>query len=663
MIRARGVVAAALVAVLLLSGGLGAQNQDQPPTFRTSTEAVQISVIVTDDAGNPVAGLTADDFELVEDGETHPVTTFSAVNIPVERADPLQSDMDVLTNARPPGRVYIIALDDMSAENAQRTKQFLREFLEQYFGPNDSAAVVLLTAGPADSGQEFTSSPRRLLAAVDRFGGGETMGNAWSREKNFSGDFKALVKVIATLPAARKALILVSGNIPLDAELLRGTRASRIGRMFQDINMDFHEAVSLATRNNIAVYPINPGGLSTGVSGEDPSELTAAAPSSTERMEAQGRLAALAEMTGGFEFSNSNNYAAAFERLVRENSTYYVLGFNSGETRRDGQFARLNVRVKRPGLTVQTLEGYLTPSRRPEPVKRPSTVMAGAWDAVASPLTASGVNLRLFAAPYRSEKKEATIALTIEIATDRLNIVERDGAYRGQLDILFAITEAKGGKRFPIMRHRAELNLKPETYASVKQRALRVLSELRLPKGRYQIRAAAGVDVIGGSVVYDVDVPDFRADFSLSGIALTSVQARETFTVAPHERLNVGFPGPPTTAREFAQDDVLTLFAEAYENRKKKHTVRFAISLRDLSGKVLDTLQTEHASAEKPKDVTVHPFSPSLPLAEVPPGRYVVHLEARSSLSRDPIERIVPISVRAARGLEVAAAEASARRD
>jgi hypothetical protein len=422
--------------------------------------------------------------------------------------------------------------------------------------------------------------------------------------------------------------------------------------------------VSLATRNNIAVYPINPRGLSSGVTGDDPmNPAGAVGPLTPEQktalsladMEARSNLQALAEMTGGFAFYNSNGYEAAFTRMVRDNSTYYVLGFDSAERRRNGEFARIEVRVKRPGLTVRTLEGYLAPGATPPPVKRPKTVLAGAWDAVASPLTVGGVNLRLFAAPYRSSGKEATVQLAVEMATDRLNLVERDGAYRGQVDILFAITPAKGNKRFPIWRHRAELALKPDTYARVSRGALRILSELRLPPGRYQIRASAGVELIGGSVVYDVEVPDFRDDFSFSGVAVTSLHARETFTVTPHKRLAVEFPGAPTTAREFSQDDELTLFAEAYENRKKKHVVEFAASLRDLSGRELGSLRAERASPEKPGDVTIHTFAPSLTLDEVPPGRYVIHVHAKSSLSRQPVERVIPISVRAAAASDVAA--------
>ena len=105
---------------LAVGQGLHAGAQDQQPTtptFRSSADAVQISVIVTDAAGNPVAGLTQDDFEIFENKEARPVSTFSAVDIPIEKVDPTKPESDVLTNDRPPGRLYVIALDDMSETN------------------------------------------------------------------------------------------------------------------------------------------------------------------------------------------------------------------------------------------------------------------------------------------------------------------------------------------------------------------------------------------------------------------------------------------------------------------------------------------------------------------------------------------------------------------
>ena len=103
-------------------------------------------------------------------------------------------------------------------------------------------------------------------------------------------------------------------------------------------------------------------------------------------------------------------------------------------------------------------------------------------------------------------------------------------------------------------------------------------------------------------------------------------------------------------AREFSRDDTLTLFAEAYENRKKPHTVTATFELREGSGRVMGSFVIEGKSVEKPKDPSVYRLNPNLDLEDVPPGRYVIHLDARSSLDKDDrkkiISRDIPFSVR-----------------
>ena len=67
---------ATLVLAVIGAGALisGRAPQSPPPvpqtqpTFRTAVEAVQVTAIVTNAAGNPVAGLVQDDFEILENG-------------------------------------------------------------------------------------------------------------------------------------------------------------------------------------------------------------------------------------------------------------------------------------------------------------------------------------------------------------------------------------------------------------------------------------------------------------------------------------------------------------------------------------------------------------------------------------------------------------------
>src|SRR5262249_42067795 len=128
---------------------------DPPPTFRTRVEAVAIDVFVADASGNAVSGLTADDFELQENGKSQEITTFRAVDIPVAvtSTDFPPAEPDVASNDLPEGRIYVIAFAGGDPCKALQARGYLRRFLDTRFGPNDLAAVVNLLEGLSTDGQ------------------------------------------------------------------------------------------------------------------------------------------------------------------------------------------------------------------------------------------------------------------------------------------------------------------------------------------------------------------------------------------------------------------------------------------------------------------------------------------------------------------------------
>ena len=60
--------------------------------------------------------------------------------------------------------------------------------------------------------------------------------------------------------------------------------------------------------------------------------------------------------------STRNDFATAFDRIVQDNSSYYVLAYYPPNPKRDGKFHKIEVRVTRPGLTVRARRA--TRSRR-----------------------------------------------------------------------------------------------------------------------------------------------------------------------------------------------------------------------------------------------------------------------------------------------------------
>lgn len=665
-----------------------APSQPTPPvTFRAEINYVEVDASVTDDRGNLVTNLTAADFEVLEDGKPQKIATFTTVNIPVERAErPLFAsapiEADVQSNARVDGRVYLIVLDDLHTHplRAQRVKAAVRRFIQRNFGANDIAAIVH-TSGRSDASQEFTNSPRLLLAAVDKFSGrkvrsstlerldeyyrtqgtrqqGERIGDPADMERGYQArltldSIKKLAEYMAGIRGRRKALLLVSEGIDYDiTDVFNNRDASTVIDSTRD-------AIATATRSNVSIYSVDPRGLTTmgdetievGSFPDDPTTGISSTSLNDELRLSQDSLRTLAEETGGFAAVNSNDFSTAFERIVRDNSTYYLLGYYPANDRRDGRFRKIDVRVKQPGLRVRSRKGYVAPRGRAPETKVEAGVSAALRDAMNSPLPMTEIPMAVVAVPFKGTAPNATVALAVELQAGLFDYTEKNGVFSNKLEIGFTAVDAQGKMR-PGDRNTIDLTLKPETLARVKAGGFRVVSAIDVPPGRYQLRvAAAESSGKGGSVLYDLEVPDFfKSPLTMSGIALTAASAGQTLTARPKDSLGTVLPGPLTTRREFGRNDEIALFAEVYENAAgaPAHKIDITTTVRTDEGRVVLQSQEERASTELQGGRGGYGYTTRIPLKDFAPGTYVIHVEARSRAAgaETGIGRDVQITVR-----------------
>jgi VWFA-related protein len=633
----------ALCGLLATAAVLSGQDR---PTFRAAIEAVQVDVLVTDREGRLVSGLTAADFELLENGKPQAITTFSAVDIPIERGERPLAEPDVRTNSGPEGRIYLIALDEVGThpdrpDTPLKAKAFLRRFIEEYFGPNDVAAVVLTGRGLATDGQDFTNNRRLLLTAIDKFSGGfrqeeapesQNAADTAQREKDFRmrsrmASLRALAEFMAMMPGRRKAMLFVSEGIGFNMFEV----VDYAGGVLSLAGEDARAAMRAATRSSLAIYPIDPLGL--GLEGT---------------LEDRADLAALAHVTGGFSLSNSENFAGAFERMVREQSTYYLLGFNSGYEKRDGRYVKLEVRVKRPGLRVQTRDGYVAPVGKASAAAAAITPRPSFSDAIASAIATPGVPMRVFAAAYKGAGRNAAVVLAVEVDAAQLELVEANGVFTGRMDVGFVATDAKKKiTRSP--RYTTTFAMKPETHQRFEKNGMRLILQADLPEGRYQLRVAAGGAARAGSVVYDLEVPDFtKTPLILSGVSLTSSAAAAAVTrQLGGDLLGDVLPHPPTASRTFAPDETLVLYAEVYENLRTTapHPIFMTTELRGDDGRIVRMVSEQRASSDPQRKSGGYAFAPRLSLEDVPPGQYLLHVETRSGAGGRAVTREIPLRV------------------
>jgi VWFA-related protein len=360
--------------------------------------------VVRDQKGRVVSDLKKDDFLVFDNGKEHAISAFTVE----QRGVPRNSSETVAQVAHPslaqqasPGgqRFIVFLFDDMhlSAEDLARAKKSAVKAIDGKLTASD-LAVVVSTGGTTNSG--FTLDRAKLREAIMslrtrslyRADGNEcpkiddnladsienkhdintleqmidavlacNPGMNHERDRGLaenllhSADNRVLnlsrqdvrvadaaifefVRRMAALPGERILILASPGFTTTEPEAR--TAETRI--------------IDLAVQSNITINTLNARGVS--VAGPDPYAAQ------------EGLLAELAYGTGGTFFHGSNDLDVGFETLTEAPEVAYVLELPLDGVKADGSNHRLQVKVNRPGLEVQTRRGYSVP--RPEKTRK-----------------------------------------------------------------------------------------------------------------------------------------------------------------------------------------------------------------------------------------------------------------------------------------------------
>jgi VWFA-related protein len=694
------------LAALPAGGGLAQESararQAPGPVFRTEVNYIEVDAFVMDDQGEFLRDLTRDDFEIVEEGVPQEITAFAEISIPIERPEETflegVASRDTATNERDfGGRVYVFVLDEahVDARRSGLARDLARQFIEEQMAADDVAAVVIIP-GQSGAGQAFTSDKRLLLEAVARFEGrkptsatvdrldliesqaeatisrGREPADAFApihgrdldpsdleRAYNVRRSMETLENVARGLAASRgrrKAILYFSEGI--DYEMLDVMR--RVQRDASSVQYSVRDAIATATRSGVAVYPIDPRGL---ISGLGPDDIRMSAPVTPTSGEFQGAqdiaisaetpagtridslsldrevrrsldsLHTLAVETGGFAVVDTNEFEPAYDSIVRANSQYYLMGYYPSDFRRDGEFRKIEVRVRRPGATVVARDGYVRPSGEDEE-ERPSRAAGDTSPEVRElldrPWAQSGLTLGVTAAALKRSDEAASVVVTIQLAGRDLPFRQEGDRAVNEIEVsLLAIDHegrVRGGGRML-----AQPRLRPETRERVGRLGMRFMRTLELPPGRYQLRVAAREAEQGkrGSVVYDLQVPDYGdEELVMSGLLVTSRTAPLTLTASTDDQVELPIETPPTVMRTFALDDVVTAYAEVYDELAPAHDFTITARVTRDDGLVVFRSTEERASSELDVDGRLA-HEVAIPLADLSPGQYVLQIEAK----------------------------------
>jgi VWFA-related protein len=655
-LRLVGVVVLAAAAVAVTAA------QQPAPRFQSGVEMVVLDVSVLDRDRRPVRGLKAADFTAFEDGQPQKITSFEAIDIedpvpPVppapwvrEVAPDVQKNTDVNDK-----RLVVVVLDDATPTpppDVLHARALAREVVNS-LGPGDLAAVVY-TLHKRD-GQPFTRDRSRLIAAVDRFNAATDAAVAMGREidavpsRTFFDSFnvmagtlylslvdtlRGLIGSLATIPDRRKALVLIGVGMPFDGEAVM-TDSSGLARQ---ISAELNECYREAQRANVNVYPFDSGGLrapyDAAVVSVDPGN-----PGKLNR----DFLKTVADNTGGFAVTDTNDAVPGIQQALRENASYYMLGYVPANTRAAGRYRKIEVRVTTPGVTVRTRSGYFESS----PPARKATgrpLPAASATALEGLLPKTDLTMHLSALPLPAQgKKKATLAIVIGLIQ---RSPRRATAAVQEIDLRIEAYSPDGVRR-AIRKQTVPVTLKRPGGGGLV--GYELLSSLELDPGRYHLRAAAesrvggvtprpGVPAVGlfdpeedlrprsGSVYTDVDIPDFLdAPLSLSGLAVIMRPAPVSGPPKAFARL---FPDAPTTVREFYGDDqVAGLIRISQKAAAPAVPVTLTLHLANSRGTTIqEGTEQIPAAAFGTSHIAEHSFE--IPVATLQPGEYLLTVTA-----------------------------------
>jgi VWFA-related protein len=406
--------------------GLHAQ-QTQRPVFETKAELVLVDVNVVDRDARPVSTLAAGDFTLEVNGQPRPIASIQFISTTPANVTPAapREAASSSNQSETTGRLMLFVVDEGSIRiGASRSVLRTAQTLFQRLAPGDLVGLARLPTGVGSV--EFTTDRRRVTDSLMRITGaasnrvGATRVNiseAWALENNDPGTFQQAVDRECAGEAG-PSLEACANQVEADARQLLIEASARARATLQSLEALLRNLAQLKTPVNIVmisegmfvardrigmtelgrraaearttIHIIRPGQAFFDI--ED-----RGLPSTSSRFFDDGLMSEgleqVAAQTRGSMVTVTNSGEIAFDRLGRELSGYYLLGFEPTDADRTGKERRIKVEVKTRGLTVRA---------RPTFVIRDSDVAAAALtpeqqlgEVLKSPLPVRGLPMRV----------------------------------------------------------------------------------------------------------------------------------------------------------------------------------------------------------------------------------------------------------------------------
>ncbi len=652
------------------------EDYSDDDVVRITTNLVQVDLVVTDGKGNQVTNLTADDFEIYEEGKQQAITNFTWVSneqtsaLTASNPSVARSPATGLrVRAETPRHTIAIVIDDlkMSYESAISTRKAVRKFIDERMQPGDLVAIVRTSAGIGVL-QQLTSNKDQLYAATDHIRrSGDTIAerlakacesefamsldtslDAQSEFEGYSeqassygtlGALNFIMRGLKELPGRKSVVIFSDGFIPCPKNM-----ESEV-----TVQEQLRKVADLANRASAVVYYIDPRGLIApegasfkGDGGHGRATGARISATNSAIYNSQKFFSRVVSETGGFSTYNNNDIPGAFQRVVDDQKGYYLIGYRPSDTTfaaRKGvrKFTNLKVKLKRSGLSVRTRAGFYNFADS-KPISRPRTREEQLTTGLISPFSGD-IDVRITSL-FGNAPAGSFVLSMLHINPAGLTFtLQPDGWQQAIMDVGGLIFDADGQVVEQVNRTQT-IRAKGETFERLMKGGLVYSLSVPVKKaGAYQLRIAvrdAGTGRIGSANQF-IEVPDILKNrLTLSGLvvhesdvdsSVSNIGRNPGVISAANKDASFEPVGSPAL-RRFHQNSVLeydyVIYNASLQNGGPQLQTRISISRGDEH--VLDGEAKSFDASGQPDLKRLNAGGRVLLGERLPPGEYVLKI-------------------------------------
>jgi VWFA-related protein len=415
MMRTARLVLCGVVAIVLLGPAravpLHGQNQQTgspQATFRSTTSLVEVDAVILDEHGKFVPGLVAEDLSLLEDGKPQAIQQFYMVTHDVNGIGPT-ANLSMNGSQAPEERahrVFVLVFDEgsLATESLMRVKRGVEQFILDQIGPGDVGGVFV--NGGMYRGR-LTTDKNELLMAV------RSVRPAFDTRQSLLAPLREWPKIPSEVDAMRieqgglevterlaedacresPSLCLEAGNVGSVENLLQQKarlyiRQSRTlatqtiqnlqyvagglahipgrktmiflseGFFVEESRAILQNVAAQAARGGTTIYSVDGRGNVNSMSA-NPDVVRASMSRSGAFDTGDDGPMILTSATGGFMVHGMDDFSHAFGLVVRDTSTYYVIGYRPANSVMDGKYRKIELKANVAGLNIRARKGYL----------------------------------------------------------------------------------------------------------------------------------------------------------------------------------------------------------------------------------------------------------------------------------------------------------------